>query len=70
MSKVDCRSVKVIGEIRTAWAASLPTRTEHEVIDDELAAAIEEIAELLLAARAFKDILLVNCLTRKFPALA
>jgi hypothetical protein len=41
-----------------ARAALVPRRIEHEVIDDELATAVEEVFETLLAMRAVEDIVL------------
>ena len=64
MRQVNGHSVEVIGEIRTARAALRPSGTEHEVVDDELAAAVEQIGELLFAARPFEHILSSQLLPR------
>ena len=49
MSEMQCRAVEMIGEVGAARAAFAPIRAEHEVIDDQLAPPIEEIAERLFA---------------------
>src|SRR6476620_5571296 len=55
---MQCRAVEMIGEKGAARAAFAPIRTEHEVIDDQLAASVEEIAENLLPRRRVEDIVL------------
>jgi hypothetical protein len=40
------------------------------VVDEELAAAVEEVAEGLLAARALEDVFLLDALPRELLALA
>jgi hypothetical protein len=45
---------------RAGWAALVPVRIEHKVIDDELPSALEEGFEVLFAARPVEDIVLVN----------
>ena len=35
----------MIGQIGTAWAALVPSRTEHEVIDQQLVATVEQIGK-------------------------
>ena len=54
--EVHERPVDVIREERAAPAAFLPLRREHEVVDDELAPAVEEVGERLLAVRPVEDI--------------
>src|SRR5262249_3831865 len=43
-----------------ALAAGFPFGAEHEVVDDELAATLEEVGERLPAARALEDVRLVD----------
>src|ERR1700687_4846954 len=69
MLQVHDAAVEVIGDERAARAALLPVRTEHEVIDDELAAPAEEIAQGLLAARSIEDVLLVHPHPGQLPPL-
>jgi hypothetical protein len=54
----------VVNEQRTAGAArfrpALDARGEHKVVDDQLAAAIEQIEQGRLAVRALEDVLLLD----------
>jgi hypothetical protein len=43
-----------------AGAGFLPLRTEHEVINDELAFAVEQIGERFLAARGIENVVLFD----------
>jgi len=45
MLEVRQRAVEMIGQERAAWAARRPARAEHEMIDDELAAAGEQVGQ-------------------------
>ena len=45
---------------RAARAALVPARVEHEVVDDELAAALEQVEQARLAVRALEDVVLVD----------
>jgi len=69
LGEMDDRAVEMIGEIRAAWAAGFPARTEHEVIDDQLALAAEQIAERLFAVRGAEHIIFFDFLPRQFAAL-
>src|SRR5882762_3450941 len=62
-------SVKMIGHKRAAWAAFFPSRTEHEVVHNQLASAVEEFGERLLSVRTIEHILLFNFLPWQFAAL-
>jgi hypothetical protein len=53
-------AIEIVGPERAALAAFLPVGTQHEVIDDELAAAGEEIGERLRAIGPLKDISLLD----------
>src|ERR1700720_4735682 len=46
----------MVGVERAADAALLPPGTEHEMLDDQLAASVEEVSERLLALRAIENI--------------
>src|SRR2546426_6668407 len=56
MCEVHEGAVDMIGQERAAPAALLPPRTEHEMIDDQLAASLEEVSERLLALRPVEHI--------------
>src|SRR4029079_11734820 len=47
-------TVEVVGPERAALAAGLPVRGEHEVVDDELGLAVEQVGEGRRAARALE----------------
>src|SRR5450631_2595431 len=49
IGKVNGRTVKMICQVRAAWAALLPAGTKHEVVHNELAAAVEKIGQRYLA---------------------
>src|SRR5262245_65005103 len=53
-------AVDVVGRPGATRAALLPSRTEHEVVDDELAASLEEVAEGFLAVRSLEQVGLVD----------
>src|SRR5215831_14960057 len=66
--EMDDRAGEVIGEVRAVFAALLPVRIEHEVIDDELPMTSEEIAQRRLPLRALEDVLVLDLDHRKAPA--
>src|SRR5687768_5826039 len=45
---------------RAAGTPVLPLRIEHEVLDDELAASLEEAGQADLAVRSLEDVVLVD----------
>ena len=53
-------AVDMVGQEGAAGAARLPTGTEHEMIDHQLAAAVEELAERLLSLRRLEDVVLLD----------
>src|SRR5438093_3930496 len=59
-------AVKMIGQIGAAFAALFPARTEHEMINNQLAAALEQIGQSLFSLWAIKDILLLDLGHREF----
>ena len=59
----------MICQIRAARASFGPARSEHEVIDDQLAAAIKRSASFLFAIRPVKHIFLLDFFPRQFTAL-
>ena len=68
--EVRQHAVDAVAEERAADAAFAPAGAEHEVVDDQLAAAVEEVGERLAAVRAVEDILLLDSLPRQFAALS
>src|SRR5262245_27244597 len=49
-------AVEVVGPERTVRAPRAPAGVVHEVVDDELAAAVEEVGQALLAAGPLEDV--------------
>src|SRR5713226_8428703 len=68
--KVHHAAANMVGNVGTAWAAFLPFRPEHEVINDQLTLAAEEVDERLLSARPVENILLLYSFPRQFTALS
>src|SRR5260221_9492867 len=60
MLEMLARAVDLVREQRTAGASLVPFGTEHEVIDDELAASVEKVGERHRALGAFEDIVLLD----------
>ena len=58
--KVLPRRIDMIGDEGAALAYVIGTRRQHEVIDGELAAALEQICKRALAFRPFEDIGLLD----------
>src|SRR5947208_10936882 len=70
LGEMDEAAVEVIGRHRATGAPLRPFRAEHEVIDDQLAAAVEEVRERLLSAvRPREDIALLDPLPGELAAL-
>ena len=61
-------AVEMIGDQRTARAARFPAGAEHEVIDDELAFAAEQIGEVFLAVRSVEHVTFFDLFPRQFAA--
>jgi hypothetical protein len=59
----------LVGAGRAARAAVFPARIEHEVADDKLHAAFEEVEQARLAVRTFEDIVLFDPDHRQHAAL-
>jgi hypothetical protein len=55
-------AVEVVGPTRAVRAAFVPLRGEHEVIDDQLAAAVEELRQRPLAVPSFEHVRLLDAL--------
>src|SRR5258708_20934649 len=70
MVQVRVQSIEIVSPERAMRATFIPIRVKHEMVDDELAAALEELGQHLLAAWAGKRILLFNLLPWKVAPLA
>src|SRR5260370_24521438 len=66
---MDQAAVEMVTEIGTTWAALLPARAEHEVVDDQLTFAAKEIGERFFSVGAVEDVVLFNFDPGKFAAL-
>src|SRR5205814_3224019 len=60
MRQMPIRAVKMIGQVGAAFATLFPARTEHEMINNQLAAALEQIGQSLFSLWAIKDIFLLD----------
>src|SRR5215467_15437295 len=60
LRKMHQCSVRMIHVERAAGAGFFPLRAEHEVINDELAFAVEEIGESSLAAGGIENVVLFD----------
>src|SRR5271169_1305586 len=67
---MDDRAVEMIGKQRTARAALCPVGAEHEVVDDQLAFAAEQVGQGPLAVGTVEHIIFLDLLPRKFAAFA
>ena len=70
MRQVHVDAVEVVRPERAARAALVPVGAEHEVIDHELAAAGEQVAERDAGLRRLEDIVLLDLHPRQLAALA
>ena len=59
----------MVGDERTARAKVLRTRCQHEVVDGELAAAVEQTAERAFALWTFEDIVRLDPDPGQIPPL-
>jgi hypothetical protein len=66
--KVRDHAIEMVGDERAVPAAFPPARAEHEVIDDELAAPVEELGERLPAAWRVESIRLLDAWAPPFAA--
>ena len=69
MRQVNPRGIEVVGQERAGLASFFPVGSEHEMVDDQLAAAGEQIGERLRAVRAFEHVVLLDPFPRQFAAL-
>jgi hypothetical protein len=59
-----------VGQERAGLAALFPVRVEHEVVDQQLTAALEQVEQAGLAVRALEDVFLVNLDDRQLAPLS
>jgi hypothetical protein len=58
-----------VGQERAGFAALVPVRVEHEVVDQQLTTALEQVGQAGLAVRAAEDVFLVNLDHRQLAPL-
>jgi hypothetical protein len=59
----------MVCQVRAAFATFLPSWAEHEVINDQLAATVEEIGQRFFAIRSVKNVLLLNSNPWQFASM-
>jgi hypothetical protein len=64
--QVNLNGIEVVGQERTALAAFFPICSQHEMVDDQLVPAREQIRERLRTVRACKNIIFLHAFPRKF----
>src|SRR5580698_8330700 len=62
-------AVDAVGAEGTSFTSFFPARPEHEVINDELAASVKEIAERFLPMTCVENVFLFDLDPRQFHAL-
>ena len=68
--QMDDRAVEVIGKQRAALAAFFPVGTEHEMVDDQLAFAAEQVGQSLFAVWAVEHIIFLDLFPGQLATLA
>src|SRR5215469_3018891 len=68
-AQVDGGAVEAVGPERAVRAAGVPLGREHEVVDDELAAAAEQVGQGQLPVRPVEDVVLGDFLPGQVAAL-
>src|SRR6516165_3980094 len=69
MIEVHDYAVEIVRPTRAMRATGIPIRTEHEVIDDQLTAAVEQLRQGRVSLRALEYISLVHALPGQLAAL-
>src|ERR1051326_6149827 len=59
----------VVGKERTTRTAFVPIRPEHEVVNDQLAAAVEQFGQAFLTFWRLEDVIFVDLHPREFASL-
>src|SRR5262249_60494506 len=68
-SEVHDAALEIVSPERTALAPLIPFRREHEMVDDQLRAPGEQVAERDLAVRSAEHVRLVDAPPWQFPPL-
>src|SRR5438270_12157479 len=66
MRQMPVGAVKMIGQIGAAFATLFPARAEHEMINNQLAAPLEQIGQRLFSAWSVENIFLLDLDHREF----
>src|SRR5450432_3468257 len=69
MVEMGQRSVDVIGQERAGRTTLRPFRTKHKMVDDQLAASVEEVRKRRRAVRSVEGIWFFNSLPGQLTAL-
>src|SRR5438552_17749379 len=60
MRQMPVRSIEMVGQVRAALATFLPSRTEHEMINNQLASPFKEIGQRFFSARPIEHVFLID----------
>src|SRR5215467_4628425 len=66
---MDNDRVEIVRPERAVLASRIPVGGEHEVVDDQLTSALEQIRQRFFSIWAVKDIILVYLHPRQLPSL-
>src|SRR5262249_14367171 len=69
MRKVNQGTVDVVGEERAARTSLFPSRTKHEMVDDQLAPAIEKVRQSFLSLWTLEHVVLLDLDPGQFAPL-
>src|SRR5215471_2014470 len=69
MIEVHDYAVEIVRPTRAMRATGIPIWTEHEVIDDQLTAAVEQLRQGLVSVRPLEYIILAHALPGQLAAL-
>src|SRR6516165_3180553 len=67
MVQVDDRTVEAVGPTRTVRTSRIPVSMEHEMIDDQLTPAIEQLRQSLFAIGTVELVFLLDRLPSQRP---
>jgi hypothetical protein len=70
MREMPVCAIEMVRQIRAALAPFFPIGTKHEVINNQLTAAIEEIRQSLLAVCSIENVLLFHLNPWQFAPMA
>src|SRR4029077_13124867 len=69
MREMPVGAIEMIRQVRTALATLLPAWAEHEMIDNQLAATVEEIGQRFFAIRSVENIRLADVSPWQFASM-